>query len=190
MTPDQVRSTYQYADERIIEIHEVEEFGRDPIAVTTFRIPGEAVEDHDTIPLALLGRLYGHDGFDLRDSRSIYECGASAAQQAIELAVISGAAGGLATAIVTYTIERVRDWCGRSSEDVLVATPDDHQVELILDSIRRSYGAYGELTLIEHSTGPSGVHLVAKDSADVRYEGSFDSESGSTKIKKRKRRRS
>lgn len=83
-----------------------------PIKILTVTIPEGNVEGRATIPNAVAGHLARKEGYSIKDSVSIIECGASGGMQEIIIAIGSG----LATNLITFLAIQTRKWLGRKRE--------------------------------------------------------------------------
>ena len=163
-------------DSRQFRIYEYEEPANDSTlrSLIVFSLPTEQEIDLDDIPQMIneeISAIYQDQtlesfvGFSIRDVRQRHEIGASGATQEIVLAIVTGAAEGVAAVTVHLLVKKLssRLWklYGRNVSSPSLATDIDRVIEMV----RHNFNPQGRLEALEIS--PSKI--VLKDSNESRY---------------------
>ncbi len=125
---------------------------KSPIKIVTVAIPEGRVERRATIPAAIADHLAKKEGYSIKDSVSIVECGASGGMQEIVIAI----GGGLATNLITFLAVQTRRWLGRKKR----ATPETD--ELLISRMKKDIERY--------FTGGQSVKAIHQVLTDLTVE--------------------
>ena len=167
-TNSQELSDYLCCDHRheiSIIVHDYFGSSDPPLAIHIATLPEECRCQRDEVALGLLGGLYGRDGYSLRQSRGIYECGASSSVEEVAIEVVGGVAG-------TYVV-RALDWIRGRLPRVSSDSPepssltDEACLDAIRDGLERFYRPSGELTFLSHVGSAEDVVAEVRDSRRV-----------------------